>query len=63
IVHGIEVQAENNPHLMIAHKVLHGLNEAGTPGNSLIDILPWMKYIPVWVPGAGFQRKAGIWRQ
>ncbi|KIJ51980.1 hypothetical protein M422DRAFT_243553 [Sphaerobolus stellatus SS14] len=63
IAYGIEVQAENDPYLTNAHKVLHAISEAGTPGNFLVDVLPWMKYIPAWVPGAEFQRKAAIWRQ
>ncbi|KIJ44585.1 hypothetical protein M422DRAFT_168011, partial [Sphaerobolus stellatus SS14] len=63
ITYGIEVEAENDLYLTNAHKVLHAVDEAATPGNFLVDILPWMKYIPAWMPGAEFQRKAVKWRQ
>ncbi|KAJ7215170.1 cytochrome P450 [Mycena rebaudengoi] len=28
-----------------------------------VDIFPFLKYIPAWVPGAGFQRKAAYWKK
>ena len=32
--------------------------QAAIPGAYLVDIFPIMKYIPEWVPGAGFQTEA-----
>ncbi|KAJ6629029.1 cytochrome P450, partial [Mycena sp. CBHHK59/15] len=28
-----------------------------------VDIFPFLKHIPAWVPGAGFQRKAVYWKK
>jgi len=28
------------------------------PGAFLVDLLPWLKYVPSWMPGAGFKRLA-----
>ena len=28
------------------------------PGRFLVDVFPWLKYIPEWFPGANFQRIA-----
>lgn len=32
--------------------------EAMQPGRWLVDVLPWLRFVPSWVPGAGFQRIA-----
>ena len=33
------------------------------PGVFLVDVLPVLRYVPSWVPGAGFQRKAREWKK
>jgi hypothetical protein len=32
-------------------------------GTYLVDIFPILRYVPGWVPGAAFQKKAKIYRQ
>ena len=32
--------------------------DGATPGKYLVDTLPWLKYVPAWVPGASFQAVA-----
>lgn len=32
------------------------------PGTFLVDVLPFLKYVPVWVPGPGFRKKAMEWK-
>jgi hypothetical protein len=41
-----------------AEEALQGVSEAGIPGTFLVDLLPVLKYVPSWFPGAGFKRKA-----
>ncbi|TFK18954.1 cytochrome P450 [Coprinopsis marcescibilis] len=31
---------------------------AAIPGSYLVDIFPWLKYVPEWFPGAGFKKEA-----
>ncbi|KIJ31590.1 hypothetical protein M422DRAFT_185753 [Sphaerobolus stellatus SS14] len=57
IAYGIETQPEKDPYVETAQEVVYSIIEAGTPGKFLVDIWPWMKYIPACIPGAGFQRK------
>ncbi|KAF9531384.1 cytochrome P450 [Crepidotus variabilis] len=38
------------------------LLESAISGSFLVDFLPFLKYIPEWMPGAGFQTKARLWR-
>lgn len=33
----------------------------GQPGKYLVDILPILKYVPSWMPGAKFKRDAKEW--
>ncbi|KAF8583927.1 cytochrome P450 [Ramaria rubella] len=34
------------------------VGEAGIPGTYLVDIIPQLKYVPEWMTGAGFQKRA-----
>ncbi|EAU83306.2 cytochrome P450 [Coprinopsis cinerea okayama7 len=36
--------------------VVDRFQEAALPGRFLVDVMPFLKYVPAWLPGAGFQR-------
>ena len=63
IGYGIAVQETNDPYISVAEEVLDGLTRAGVPGAFLVDLVPILKYVPSWFPGAGFQKKAARWRE
>jgi hypothetical protein len=42
--------------------LLAGLAKASNPASFLVDNFPIMKLIPEWLPGAGWKRKAAVWR-
>jgi len=46
----------------MAEKAVESISIAGNPGAFLLDIVPFLKHVPEWFPGAGFRRKARIWR-
>ncbi|KAJ2913751.1 hypothetical protein MD484_g6663, partial [Candolleomyces efflorescens] len=58
LAYGIPTKARNDPHLELSELSIQMISEAITPGSHLVDVIPWLKYVPVWFPGAGFQRKA-----
>ena len=58
IGYGIAVQESDDPYISIAEEVLKGIAEAGIPGAFLVDSFPFLKYVPSWFPGAGFQNMA-----
>ena len=62
ILYGIDVEESNDPYISIAEEALNGLAEAGVIGAFLVDIFSLLKYVPSWVPGAGFQKKAAHWK-
>ncbi|KAJ7749720.1 cytochrome P450 [Mycena metata] len=54
---------EEDPYITIAKEAMHGLSVASVPGTFLVDTIPALKYVPAWMPGAGFQRRAAKWRK
>ncbi|KAF8656961.1 hypothetical protein AX16_002316 [Volvariella volvacea WC 439] len=63
ITYGIQVRAHNDPYIELSQKALASLTENGVPGRWLVDALPWLKYIPDWMPFAEFKHKAKEWRK
>lgn len=63
ITYGIEILPEDDPYVQTAEAVLEGVQIASTPGAFLVEAFPLLKFVPAWVPGAGFQRKALQWRR
>ncbi|KAF8578978.1 putative CyP450 monooxygenase [Ramaria rubella] len=63
VVYGIKVLPEDDPYIDIAEKSMTAASAAGNPGTFLVDVLPMLRHVPEWFPGASFKRKARIWRQ
>ncbi|KZT03203.1 cytochrome P450 [Laetiporus sulphureus 93-53] len=42
----------------MAEKVSTGVFETGGAGSTIVDFFPILKYLPTWMPGAGFKRNA-----
>ncbi|KAF9458367.1 cytochrome P450 [Collybia nuda] len=63
ITYGIKVSDSDDPYVTTAEEALHGLSQAGIPGRFLVDVLPILKYVPSWMPGAGFKREAARWKK
>ncbi|KAF8161669.1 cytochrome P450 [Crassisporium funariophilum] len=63
IAYGIQVQDRDDPYVMAAEKGVGPMIEAIVPGAFLVDMLPILKHVPDWMPGAAFKRKAREWRK
>ncbi|PPQ96376.1 hypothetical protein CVT26_004978 [Gymnopilus dilepis] len=63
LAYGVDVQDDNDPFVNMSQLAFDTALEASVPGAFLVDVIPWLKYVPAWVPGAGFQRKAKEWRK
>jgi cytochrome P450 len=61
ISHGYELQGDNDPFVDLADKATEQFSLSTAPGAFLVDFMPFLKYVPAWVPGAGFQRIAKAW--
>ncbi|KAF8588294.1 cytochrome P450 [Ramaria rubella] len=62
VVYGLKVQSSNDRYYKVVDKALEGLAKVTTsPGVYMIDHLPFLKYMPEWIPGAGFKKTAKKW--
>ncbi|KAF8906163.1 cytochrome P450, partial [Mucidula mucida] len=55
IAYGIEVLDNDDPFIIEAEKGMHAMAVAARPGAFLVDTWPSLRYVPSWVPGAGFK--------
>ncbi|KAJ7601420.1 cytochrome P450 [Mycena rosella] len=58
MAYGLDILPHDDPYINAAHAALRVMGEAAVPGRFLIDVIPALKYVPSWFPGASFKRKA-----
>ncbi|KAE9402144.1 cytochrome P450 [Gymnopus androsaceus JB14] len=63
IVYGYNVHPENDHYVELAEAADRGLIEAMNAGAFLVDTLPFLRVLPDWFPGAGFKKKAELWKK
>ncbi|KAI0673216.1 cytochrome P450 [Trametes maxima] len=63
VVYDIEVLPENDPFIKLAEAGQECVSQSTTGGLYLVEVMPFLKYVPAWFPGAGFKRQAAVWRE
>ncbi|GJJ05857.1 hypothetical protein Clacol_000044 [Clathrus columnatus] len=58
LTYGIKVRPEHDPFVETSEIAATIIGEVSSPGAFYVDVLPILKYVPAWFPGAGFQHKA-----
>jgi len=58
IAYGLPIREHDDPHLALAEEAVQTVSETVVPGAFLVDFMPFLKYVPEWMPGAGFQKTA-----
>ncbi|KAK1230679.1 hypothetical protein PQX77_006223 [Marasmius sp. AFHP31] len=61
VIYGYTLKTEDDPYLDMMYKAVEGIVPAMNHGSFWVDYLPILKYVPAWVPGASFKRKAQEW--
>jgi hypothetical protein len=61
VAYGLDIKSKDDPYIQTAERGVHPLVAAAVPGAFLVDMIPILKYVPEWMPGAGFQKKAREW--
>ncbi|KAG9218373.1 hypothetical protein CCMSSC00406_0007256 [Pleurotus cornucopiae] len=54
ITYGLDIQEKGDPNIAMADKALKHLDVAFI-GTYMVDVLPFLRNLPRWMPGAGFQ--------
>jgi len=62
MAYGFTVKKEHDPHIEIAEVAMSTYNQAIVANNFLVNIVPALRYVPSFLPGAGFKRKAEEWK-
>ena len=63
MTYSINIRPYNDPYIKIAEEAARSIAELLIPGAFLVDIIPILKYVPQWFPGAKFQSKAALMRR
>ncbi|TFK84330.1 cytochrome P450 [Polyporus arcularius HHB13444] len=63
IGYDIDVKSLHDHWIVTAEAAAESISETTNAGSYLVDVIPMLKHVPEWFPGAGFQRKARIWRE
>ncbi|KAK0209261.1 cytochrome P450 [Desarmillaria ectypa] len=61
ISHGYMVQEENDPFVELAEMSMDQFSLSTAPGGFLVNIIPILRHVPGWLPGARFKRTAREW--
>ncbi|KAB5592693.1 hypothetical protein CTheo_3893 [Ceratobasidium theobromae] len=62
-VYGYELKTTNDQFLIDNMVLNHNLAQAILPSNFLVNVLPWLEYVPEWFPGAHWKVVAREWRE
>ncbi|KAI0742416.1 cytochrome P450 [Daedaleopsis nitida] len=63
ITYGQQMNSMQDELVQLAERALTAIVDSGSPGTMLVDFFPVLKYIPAWMPGAGFKRRAMVGRK
>ncbi|EPT00020.1 hypothetical protein FOMPIDRAFT_91063 [Fomitopsis schrenkii] len=57
-VYGYRITSLEDPYVTMMDEAMEVTNTSAEAGSSLVDVLPALRYVPAWFPGAGFKRAA-----
>ncbi|TCD66167.1 hypothetical protein EIP91_001721 [Steccherinum ochraceum] len=63
IAYGYETKVGHDDLVELVDEAMDQFTFLSKPGRYLVDFFPILKYVPAWVPGATFQRKAAFYRK
>ena len=63
MTYSINIRPYNDPYIKLAEEAVKTPAELMLTGAFLVDVIPILKYVPEWFPGANFQSKAAIMRK
>ncbi|KAL1938327.1 hypothetical protein VTO73DRAFT_11778 [Trametes versicolor] len=62
IAYGYKAQEHDDPLIKMVQGATDQAAEVVQPGAFLVDVFPFLRYVPSWMPGAGWKRKGEAYR-
>ncbi|KAJ6541977.1 cytochrome P450 [Mycena vulgaris] len=63
VTYGYQTVDQNDRFLVLAEQVMGAFSLASQPGAWAVDILPWLRHLPSWMPGTKFKQTAAAWAE
>jgi len=61
--YGYEVKDGHDDYVDLIERANSNFSTSSVPGAFMVDILPFLKYLPEWLPGTGFLSLAREWKK
>ncbi|KDR77000.1 hypothetical protein GALMADRAFT_66106 [Galerina marginata CBS 339.88] len=61
ISHGYEVKEKDDPFVNLADEATQQFSLSTAPGGFLVNLVPSLRHVPSWLPGASFKKTAAEW--
>lgn len=62
ITYGIRISDPDDPYITLSHTAVEALSHGRMLGRLWAEYLPWLKYIPPWVPGSSATKLGAYYR-
>ena len=62
VAYGLDARDSDVKYIDIAEEAMDTFNITFQPGRYLVQTFPWLRHVPAWLPGAGFQHEFAAWR-
>jgi len=62
LAYGLPLKKKNDPNIELAEEMANKIGISALPSNFIVNLIPALKYIPDFMPGAGFKAKAREWK-
>jgi cytochrome P450 len=63
IAYGYRVKETNDPFLTDVEVAVEQFSLSTAPGGFLVNLVPSLRHVPAWFPGAGFKHTAVLWAE
>ncbi|KAF8953240.1 cytochrome P450 [Flammula alnicola] len=63
VTYGYCPQSDDDRYIELSNLCVEAIIRAGQPGAYLVDVIPLLRWIPSWFPGASFQKEGEKWRK
>ncbi|KAJ3538450.1 hypothetical protein NMY22_g5158 [Coprinellus aureogranulatus] len=58
LAYGLPIRRRHDDLIELVDSIVKMVAEQVAPGKAIVDVIPWLKHIPSWMPGMGFKRFA-----